>query len=134
GSFQADSLDPTFSLRWDNITNFHNWLREEQERKCIELRLAKTFPESDGMPHYLRKYRYVCARKGTGGEKKYEKKYPERERKLPSKRTGCECTLTVKEYPGTTTLLGAYKPDHNHEIFEKNLRFTHVPKEVREYI
>ncbi|KAJ7161195.1 hypothetical protein C8R46DRAFT_1285283, partial [Mycena filopes] len=73
-------------------------------------------------------------RGGTGGEKIYIKRHPEWTRKCERRRTGCECTLLVKEYPGVSTVLGSYKDDHNHALGNANLRFTSISKDTREYI
>jgi hypothetical protein len=63
-----------------------------------------------------------------------EKKLPERVRKIPSKLTGCQCSLVVKQYPNTTKLLGMYYDQHNHPLNATNLPFTRIPKETREFI
>jgi hypothetical protein len=63
-----------------------------------------------------------------------EKKLPERARKIPSKLTGCQCSLVVKWYPNTTKLLGMYHNEHNHPLNVNNLPFTQIPKETREFI
>ena len=66
--------------------------------------------------------------------KEYIPKHPERQRNVPSKRTGCPCRLTVKVYPKTQEVLGMYKHEHAHSIGNKNLKFTPLSKEVRNKI
>ncbi|KAJ7818322.1 hypothetical protein B0H14DRAFT_2373223, partial [Mycena olivaceomarginata] len=107
------------------------WLENEEHRQCIELRLVQT---TKGLPQFEKKLRYVCSRHGTGGVKEYEKKFPERVRRLPPKRTGCACALIVKQYPGTRQLLGSYKNVHNHPLKKDNIAFTRIPRATREYI
>ncbi|KAJ7730819.1 hypothetical protein B0H16DRAFT_1329762 [Mycena metata] len=87
-----------------------------------------------GLPEFERQLRYVCSRGGTGGVKPYTKRHPEWHCKLPNKRTGCECVLLVKQYPGVTTVLGNYRDEHNHPLGNANLPFIQIPKETREYI
>ncbi|KAJ7358501.1 hypothetical protein DFH08DRAFT_653556, partial [Mycena albidolilacea] len=128
GSFGADSANGNFNLSWDNETEFKAWLTDEQRRNTIELQLVHAVA---GLPQFSRKSRFVCSRHGTGGVKAVDKKLPERTRKIPSKRTDCQCSLVVKQYPNTTKLLGMYKDDHNHPLNVSNLPFTRIPKETR---
>ncbi|KAJ7113248.1 hypothetical protein C8R43DRAFT_903346, partial [Mycena crocata] len=97
----------------------------------MELRLVNTYHR---LPAYERQCRYVCSRSGTGGIKHYTRLHPEWVSKIPSKRTGCDCTLLVKQYPGTQVILGRYTDQHNHPLGAANLRFTRIPTETREYI
>ncbi|KAJ7197468.1 hypothetical protein GGX14DRAFT_313609, partial [Mycena pura] len=131
GSFQADSTSGKFLLSWDHWADFQAWLENEERRHCIELRLIQT---TKGLPQFDKKLRYVCSRHGTGGVKVYEKKFPERARRLAPKRTGCPCALIVKQYPGTRQLLGSYKDVHNHPLKKDNIAFTRIPRATREYI
>jgi hypothetical protein len=51
------------------------WLKKEQESKFIELWLKETLQnKKDKWTH---NHIYVCAHQGTGGKKKYEKKFPD---------------------------------------------------------
>ncbi|KAK7055935.1 hypothetical protein R3P38DRAFT_3170599 [Favolaschia claudopus] len=131
GSFDSDVALGIFNLRWENWAGFEQWLGEEQRRKGIELSLVNTYL---GEPEFSRKLRYVCSRGGTGGIKTYAKKFPERERKMPNKRTDCACRLLVKQYPGVSVILGDYLDEHDHPLGNANLPFTQIPRETREYI
>ncbi|KAK7016693.1 hypothetical protein R3P38DRAFT_3361318 [Favolaschia claudopus] len=131
GSFSSDVALGTFNLRWENWHGFERWLGEEQRRKGIELSLVNTYL---GEPEFSRKLRYVCSRAGTGGIKTHVKKFPERERKIPNKRTDCKCRLIVKQYPGVSVVLGDYRDQHDHSLGNANLPFTQIPRETREYI
>ena len=59
----------------------------------------------------------------TGGKSDYQNKHGKQERKFPSKKTGCQCRLTIKCYPGTDVILGKYKDEHDHLLSDENLRF-----------
>ncbi|KAJ7270576.1 hypothetical protein C8J57DRAFT_1065834 [Mycena rebaudengoi] len=131
GSFQHDLASSNFQKSWKNWADFQSWRAQEQQKLCIELRLIHTHAR---MPAYIRKLRYVCSRAGTGRVKEYTKLHPDWARKLPTKKTDCECSLVVKQYPGTETILGAYSEEHNHPLGNANLRFTQIPEETREYI
>ncbi|KAJ7618888.1 hypothetical protein DFH06DRAFT_941234, partial [Mycena polygramma] len=131
GSFEYDLASSKYQQRWDSFKNFELWLQEEQRSKAIELRLVNTYRDS---PLYERTLRYACSRGGTGGTKPYSKLHPTWNRKTEGKRTGCQCSLLVKQYPGTSTVLGNYSDTHNHDVGTANLRFTQISKETREYI
>ncbi|KAJ7206518.1 hypothetical protein GGX14DRAFT_637440, partial [Mycena pura] len=120
-----------YKISWADWAAFLAWWEQEQAQLCIELRLVNTYRNS---AEYLRKLRYVCSRAGTGGTKTYTKKFPERSRKVESKRTSCKCCLLVKEYPGISTVLGSYINEHDHPLGNENLQHTRVSKETREYI
>ncbi|KAJ7262963.1 hypothetical protein C8J57DRAFT_1039376, partial [Mycena rebaudengoi] len=111
--------------------DFQIWLNDEQERHGIEFRLVNTYKRSE---LYTRQLRYVCSRTGTGGEKGYIKTHPDWNRKRGPKRTDCECTLLVKQYPEISTILGNYTSTHNHDLGNANLPFTQIPKNAREHI
>jgi hypothetical protein len=131
GSFEHDKSSEKYQHSWDDWTAFETWRAQEQREKCIEFRLVKTY---SGLPEFERQLRYVCSRAGTGGIKPYSKLHPEWNRKIPSKRTDCKCTLLVKQYPGISTVLGNYSDTHDHPIGNLNLPFVQIPKETREYI
>ncbi|KAJ7665805.1 hypothetical protein B0H17DRAFT_951239 [Mycena rosella] len=130
GSFQHDLASGNYQQQWTSWQEFQKWLCDEQAAKAIELRLVNTNAKSS---LYTRKLRYVCSRAGTGGEKEYVKAHPEWNRKRGPKRTACKCSLVVKEYPGTSTILGNYCDMHNHPLGDANLPYTQIPKETREY-
>ena len=48
----------------------------------------------------------------------------EQNRKILSKKTGCQCCLTLKFYQHTEIILGKYKSEHNHPLRDDNLQFT----------
>lgn len=128
GSFEHDLK--TYTLRWESLDAMRIWLKKEQESKTIELRLKETRVKTDLPATWVKCYFYVCARAGTGGRKAYQKKYA-RNRKIPVKRTGCNCRLTVKTYPGTNEVLGLYIPNHSHPVGNDNAKFTRLTEEDR---
>ncbi|KAJ6496886.1 hypothetical protein DFH09DRAFT_854266, partial [Mycena vulgaris] len=68
------------------------------------------------------------------GTKPYDKLHPDWNRKRDTKKTECKCSLLVKEYPGTTIVLGKYPDAHDHPLGNANLPFTQIPSDTREYI
>lgn len=131
GSYEYDLECGKYQKQWKDWQQFEEWLVQEQADKTVEFGLANTYKTSN---LYTRKLYYVCSRAGTGGIKNYVKLHPEWQRKRGPKRTNCPCTLTVKEYPGRSTVLGQYLDVHNHELGNGNLPYTRIPKEARERI
>ncbi|KAJ7060601.1 hypothetical protein C8F01DRAFT_988050 [Mycena amicta] len=79
--------------------------------------------------------RYVCSRAGTGGEKPYAKKFPERKHKKELKVIECTVSLSIKVYANSSHILGwLHNREHNHPTGDKNLPFTRIPKALREII
>ena len=131
GTFEADMLSGHFSLQWASKEDFVAWREEEQKKKSIEFWENRRI--WDGYRYDETVY-YVCSRGAPGGATTYMKKNLHWQRKVPAKRTGCKCSLTVKTYLDTKTVLGKYNESHNHEIGNANLRLTRILKETRELI
>jgi hypothetical protein len=129
GSFEHDQAGD-YMLRWASLDDMRTWLRKEEKGKTIEFRRREVHCNDDIEPVWSEKHIYLCARQGSGGLKKYKKKYAWT-RKVPVKRTSCGCRLTIKTYPGTQTVLGLYRPEHDHPIGDENARFTRLPEATR---
>ncbi|KAI0047191.1 hypothetical protein FA95DRAFT_1492871 [Auriscalpium vulgare] len=129
GSFLWDQDSGGYSEEWDSKTDFLEWLEDEQRSLVVEYRLVKT--ESSAGVLWTTKETYVCSRQGTGGISKYEKKHPDRERKIESKRTGCSSTIIVKTYPHTTMLLSRYMTQHAHGLHKDNIKYTRLSDKAR---
>ena len=131
GSYALDLAEGIYSLSWDSLDMMKAWLRKEEETKFVELRLKETRQNKSNNGEWTQKLLYVCARQGTGGNKKYQKKHPKWDRKIPGKRCGCASRLTIKCYPNTECVLGLYEHDHSHPTGQDNARFTRLPEETR---
>ena len=70
----------------------------------------------------------------SGGQKQYNKKLPDWQRKIDSKKTGCQCQIEIKSYLHTETILGRYKEDYDHEIQSANIPYTRLSQAVRDKI
>ncbi|KAJ7573383.1 hypothetical protein C8J56DRAFT_804721 [Mycena floridula] len=121
-----------YVLKWQSRKAFETWFQQEQQSKSIELRQHEHLV--DYGKTWSTRTSYVCSRGGTGGRKAYNKKNPESERKVESKRTGCDCLLTIKSYPGHDEILGRYRDEHLHTIGRDNLKFTRLSHETLEQI
>lgn len=132
GSLEDDKAT-LYTLSWPSMTAMSAWKRAEEQKNSIEFcRKEVRRNKAEGLKVWHEKHIFVCARKGSGGNngQHYVKKH-DRTRKIESKRTDCECRLTVKTYPGTDTVLGLYQATHDHPIGYENARFTRLPDETR---
>jgi hypothetical protein len=134
GDYDKDLSGGVYSLTWDSLQDMMEWKKKEEAEKCIELRKKDlVVNKATGMKKWLSKHIYVCAQQGTGSKSKYDKKHPNWNRKVPSKRleTGCKCRLVVRTYPNTDKVLGKYTGDHGHAIGMENIRFTRLSDDTR---
>jgi hypothetical protein len=131
GSFDYD-LAHGYVLRWPSFAAMKIWMKPECVDKSIEF-VKRGMPQAGPGFGWLEKHIYVCSRQGSGGKSRYR---PTKgwTRKIPSKRTGCCCRLTVKTYPGTAEVLGLYNSDHSHKIGDDNLKYTRLDVETRKEI
>ena len=130
GSFNYDWERGGFSLEWASLAEFDTWRRTEEHASSIEFVASTT--RTNGI-HWSQWQKFVCGRQESRG-RTYEKKNPQRQRTLEPKKTGCGCHVIVKQYPHTSTLLGRYNPDHDHEIGAANIAYTCLSSTTRERI
>ena len=126
GDYSSDIASGGYTIQWNSPQDLQVWIKKEKEKKMIELRRQTTCVNHNGSKVYY----YTCSCDGTGGVKDYTKKYPERERKIPSKQCRCSCHLIVKSYPNMDMLIGKYNADHSHPIEGENAWFTSLSKET----
>ena len=132
GSFNWDREKGGFDLEWANVIEFDVWRLAEELAYSIEF--VKSHSWTGGIL-WSRKTRYVCRRQATGGDRGYENKQPERrERKIGIRKTGCGCHIILKEYPHTSTVLGRYVAEHDHETGAHNIAYTCLSAATRERI
>jgi len=130
GSFNWD-WENGWALEWVDIAEFQAWLKEEQLTKSIEFVISRT---KTGKWFWTKKWTYVCSRQMSGGQKNIEKKRPDSNRKIDSKKTSCRCQIEIKSYPHTLTILGRYAEEHNHKIHLANVAYTRLSEAARTQI
>ena len=131
GSLAYDREKGGMTLEWANADKFQEWLAAE-ESDNTELIVSHTkYPADSQLWQERRLLR--CSREFTGGNVNYQKK-TQWERKIPSKKTGCQCCLIIKLYPGTETILGKYENQHDHPVGDDNLRFTRLSGKIRNLV
>ena len=118
-------------MEWPGIAKFKTWLKEEMLTKTIEFILSST---KTGNWLWMEKRTYVCLRQISGRRSNYEKKLPDRQYKIDSKKTGCRCQVVIKHYPHTLTILGHYAEEHDHQIQLANVAYTCLSHVARDKI
>ena len=131
GSFNWDREKGGFTLEWANLAEFDMWRRMEESTCSIQF--IASHSRKGGIRSSGKKF-YVCSRQNSGGGTTYEKKYPERHRKIGTRKTGCGCHIIIKQYHHTPTVLGRYAAEHNHEIGAANIAYTRLSGTTREQI
>lgn len=132
GDYDADQASGDFPLCWESVKDFLAWKKGEEDETSIEFKVKETIRDKRLLLGFLEKKIYTCARMGS--DSKYQKKHPEWDRKVPSKKIYCPCRVNVKSYPNTVKLLGSYVDKHSHEIGRANVIFTRLSRETRERI
>ena len=120
------------TMQWDNNDAFLAWVASKESNKTIELIVSQTERSTDS-PDWRERSMLRCSCGFTGGKTDYQKRH-EWERKIPSKKTGCECNLTIKCYPDTSVILGKYHDEHNHPLSDDNLRFLRLSDKIRNLV
>ena len=130
-SFNYDREKGDFPMRWANIAEFDAWRWMEELAYSIEF---ITVQVTNGKALYLEKCNYVCSRQASGGEVPYQKKHPDWQRKIRSKKSGCTCQITIKCYHHTEMILGRYAEEHDHELGVENIAYTRLSREAQDQI
>jgi hypothetical protein len=128
GSFEHDQESAGYDLSWGSLAEFNVWRQEQKRADAIDLCLTNT---TVGVQHFSWRRIYRCSRQGSGGIKPYDKKYPDRSRKIGPKYIGCRCKVDVKAYPGTNVLLGRYLRTHSHPIGMGNIVHTRLSETTK---
>ena len=123
GSFNYDREKGDFPMRCANITEFDAWCWMEELTYSIEFITAWV---TNGRVLYLEKCDYVCSHQASGGEVPYQKKHPDWQCKIRSKKSGCTCQITIKCYHHTEMILGWYAKEDNHELGVENIAYTQL--------
>jgi hypothetical protein len=103
GSFNYDCEKGGFPMRWANIAEFDTWHWTEELAYSIEFITAQV---TNGKALYLEKCDYVCSHQASGGKVPYQKKHPDQQCKIGSKKSGCTCQIMIKHYHHTKMILG----------------------------
>jgi hypothetical protein len=79
-------MDDGYTLVFENLEAFHVWREKEEAEKVVEFVKGDTHGSKAVPPRFKDHVKLICARHSRSGRKKYVKKYPERVRKVPSRK------------------------------------------------
>ena len=134
-SITHDRKQGKMPSKWKNEEDFRAWLAAKESDKGIELVISVHHSNS---PIWQEQRVLKCLREWTGGrpaQNKSESPAPvEQDRKIPSKKMGCRCRLTLKFYRHTETILSRYESEHDHPLGDDNLQFTRLTDRTRELV
>lgn len=82
GSFEFDRYDDSFNMLWPSWDVFIVWKKHVEETDTIQWAISTR----DKGTLYKESIRYVCNRTQTGGDRNYQKKYPDRLRKIGTRK------------------------------------------------
>lgn len=85
-AYGSGEPDDGYTLVFPNLDEFQAWRSREEEEKTVEFVKGDTHGSKAVPPRFKDHTKLVCARHTRSGRKKYVKKYPERQRKLPSRK------------------------------------------------
>jgi hypothetical protein len=100
GPYGSGDMDDGYTLVFDNLEAFQEWREKEEEEKVVEFVKGDTHGSKAVPPRFKDHVKLICARHSRSGRKKYVKKYPERVRKVPSRKV-C-CMFVSLEHPTNT--------------------------------
>ncbi|CCL98116.1 uncharacterized protein FIBRA_00110 [Fibroporia radiculosa] len=127
GPYGSGDADDGYTMVFPSETAFQEWRRQEEEGKMVEFVKGDTHGSKAVPPRFKDHTKLVCARHSRTGRKKYIKKFPDRVRKIPSRKLdgmGCPASISYKTYFDTEEVRVMYFSEHSHEIGLANLPFT----------
>ena len=137
-SITHDRKGGKMPLEWSNEEDFRVWLASEESEHGIEFIVSNTAHSESLL--WREQCILRCACEWTRGRLVQNKLRTEgkdakiQERKILSKKTGCQCRLTIKFYWHTDTILGRYEDVHDHPLGDENLRFTRLTDGTRDLV
>lgn len=100
-AYGSGEPDDGYTLVFANLEEFQVWRAREEEEKVVEFVKGDTHGSKAVPPRFKDHTKLVCARHTRSGRKKYVKKFPERQRKLPSRKLdgdGCSASISYKTF------------------------------------
>ncbi|CAL1694010.1 unnamed protein product [Somion occarium] len=132
--YGCGDVEDGYTLLFPSMSAFQEWKEKEEEEKMIEFVKGDTHTSRAKPPRFKTHTKLVCARHSRSGRKKYVKKYPDRVRKVPSRKLegqGCAASISYKTYWHAEEIRVCCKwfvpyniPEHSHPIGLENFPFT----------
>ncbi len=86
GLYGSGDADDRYTLVFESMDAFEAWRQREEEERMVEFVKGDTHASKAVPPRFKEHTKLVCGRHSRGGRKKYVKKYPDRVRKVPSRK------------------------------------------------
>ncbi|KAG8904361.1 hypothetical protein FRB99_001862 [Tulasnella sp. 403] len=125
--YGAGGDDDGYTLVFANLDEFQAWREKEEIEQCVDFVKGDVHTSRAMPPRFKEHTKLVCARHVRSGRKKYVKKHPERQRKLPSRKLegiGCPASISYKTYFDSDTVRASYNSNHSHPTGIENYPFT----------
>ena len=126
-SISHDRKRRKMTREWKDEELLLTWLAAEESEHSIKL-IVSNITHSDSLLWQEQRI-MKCSREYTGGrpdQHSGSSAPEERNRKIPSKKTGCRCRLTLKFYRHMEIILGKYESKHDYPLGDENLRFMQL--------
>ncbi|KAI5121164.1 hypothetical protein M0805_007161 [Coniferiporia weirii] len=133
--YGSGDSDDGYTLVFDTTEDFQAWRANEEEDNMVEFIKGDTHGSKAVPPRFKDHVKLVCARHCKSGRRKYVRKCPERNRKVPSRKIegeGCPASISYKTYYGTTVVRAMYINQHSHPTGLENLPFTRRGRKLAE--
>jgi hypothetical protein len=94
GPYGSGEPDDGYTMVFESMDAFNEWRKQEEEERVVEFVKGDTHGSKAVPPRFKEHTKLVCARHTRSGRKKYVKKFPDRVRKVPSRKV-CRPRLFV---------------------------------------
>ncbi len=84
--YGSGDADDGYNLEFDTLEHFMEWRNKVEEEDTVEFVKGDSHSSKADPPRFKDLVKLVCARHNRSGRKTYVKKYPERQRKGPSRK------------------------------------------------
>jgi hypothetical protein len=117
-----------FTHRWESRAELEQWMGQERESNYAFVR--QYIKPGSGTTYS----RHVCHRAAAGGSSKRHHTKPKPE-PAPGKRgaasrdaqhIGCPVVLNIREFTGSSIILGSYEGEHNHQLGGHNVEYERI--------
>lgn len=93
--YGSGDFDDGYTLEFDTLEHFMEWRAKVEEDDTVEFVKGDSHGSKADPPRFKEHVKLVCARHNRSGRKTYVKKYPERQRKVPSRKVSFISTFSL---------------------------------------
>ncbi|EJD52105.1 hypothetical protein AURDEDRAFT_181636 [Auricularia subglabra TFB-10046 SS5] len=121
-----DYMGDEISFVLPSLADFEQWRADVERTLTVDFVKGDKHSSRSSPKAFLELVKLVCARHSRSGRKPYEKKHPERQRKVPSRKVdeGCPATISYRTFEEKEEVHVTYNPRHSHVTGPENYEFT----------